>query len=163
MNFGILYGQTPGTFAYEQNIREDEAYKIYRDYELAHPKLMLYLKNTGLDAQKHYRAFTLPPYNRWRRLTAPQDWRRRNQGFNAPIQGASADMIKRAQVLCQRRIDSGFPARMLLSIHDQLLSETTKPKKWKKIKTRCLKQAAQEILKHDLMGVDIFITDRWIK
>ena len=43
---------------------------------------------------------------------------------NAPIQGPSADIIKKAMVDLQRRLDAEqLPAQLLLQVHDELVLE----------------------------------------
>ena len=43
---------------------------------------------------------------------------------NAPIQGSSADIIKRSMVNLHRSLqDQGLPARLLLQVHDELVLE----------------------------------------
>jgi DNA polymerase-1 len=68
-----------------------------------------------------------------RRLYLP-DIRSRNPGnsrqaaertaINAPMQGSAADIIKRAMIAIDAwLLDSGFPARMVLQVHDELVFE----------------------------------------
>jgi DNA polymerase-1 len=46
------------------------------------------------------------------------------QAINAPLQGAAADIIKRAMIRVPRALDrAGLGARMLLQVHDELLFE----------------------------------------
>ncbi len=46
----------------------------------------------------------------------------RRAAINAPIQGAAADVIRRAMIRMPRAV-SGLPAKMLLQVHDELLFE----------------------------------------
>jgi DNA polymerase-1 len=46
----------------------------------------------------------------------------RRAAINAPIQGAAADVIRRAMIRMPRAI-AHLPARMLLQVHDELLFE----------------------------------------
>jgi DNA polymerase-1 len=44
--------------------------------------------------------------------------------INTPIQGAASDMIKKAMIRIQDRLDAhGLSARMILQVHDELLFE----------------------------------------
>jgi DNA polymerase-1 len=46
----------------------------------------------------------------------------RRAAINAPIQGTAADVIRRAMIAMEAATE-GLPARMLLSVHDELLFE----------------------------------------
>jgi DNA polymerase I len=46
----------------------------------------------------------------------------RRAAINAPIQGAAADVIRRAMIRMPKAIN-GLPATMLLQVHDELLFE----------------------------------------
>jgi DNA polymerase-1 len=49
--------------------------------------------------------------------------------INTPIQGTAADLIKMAMVAIDHRLaQEGFPARMLLQVHDELLFEVQEKK-----------------------------------
>ena len=55
-------------------------------------------------------------------LSGPQQAGARRQAINAPIQGAAADIIRRAMIRMPAAI-AGLPARMLLQVHDELVFE----------------------------------------
>lgn len=58
--------------------------------------------------------------NRFRREVAER------AALNAPIQGSAADIIKLAMVqLNEKLIESGYEARLLLQVHDELVLETS--------------------------------------
>jgi len=49
------------------------------------------------------------------------------QAINAPIQGAAADIIRRAMIRMEDALDgAGLKARMLLQVHDELVFEAPK-------------------------------------
>jgi len=48
----------------------------------------------------------------------------RRKGMNAGIQGANADTIKKAMVLLVDRLeDSGYDAKLVLTVHDEVVVE----------------------------------------
>ena len=55
-------------------------------------------------------------------LSGPQQAGARRQAINAPIQGAAADIIRRAMIRMPSAI-AHLPARMLLQVHDELVFE----------------------------------------
>lgn len=114
----------------------------------------------------------------WRRkmIADNTDWRVKNQGVNSPIQGSGADMLKLAMVYLQKVIDEtsdldswGIPrklwARILLPIHDALLSECidTKAVLWENVIKREMEKAAAEITNGQyIIKVDIKKGKSWI-
>ena len=61
--------------------------------------------------------------------------RRPTRGFaeraaiNAPIQGAAADIIRRAMIRMPAALRDGLPAKMLLQVHDELVFEAPRPRR----------------------------------
>jgi DNA polymerase I len=81
-------------------------------------------------AEARINGYVATPYGRrcWVPGIADKNPARRayaeRQAINAPLQGGAADIIKRAMVrLPQALAEAGLRARLLLSVHDELLFE----------------------------------------
>ncbi len=86
--------------------------------------------------------------------------------INAPIQGTSADIIKRAMVRMRSALsDAGLShVRMLLQVHDELVFELPEDdvEAAKPIITRVMTEAAAPLVKLDVpLGVEIGTGNNW--
>ncbi|MGL4426181.1 MAG: DNA polymerase I [Alphaproteobacteria bacterium] len=128
INFGILYGLSPFGLAKQLGIPQRDAAAHIQAYFQHYPGIQHYLEETKDFARSQGYVTTLLG----RRCYVPeiQDRNpvRRNgaerQAINAPLQGSSADIIKRAMVaLFQYLHAEKSEARLLLQVHDELLLE----------------------------------------
>jgi DNA polymerase-1 len=88
------------------------------------------------------------------------------QSKNYPIQETNASMLKIALVIMRKKIVyEGFPAKLHLPVHDEVLSSCPKERieEWKKIQEEAMQRAADAFLENGLLGVDTEILDRWTK
>ena len=125
-NFGIMYGISSFGLAQRLQLSRNEARRIIDDYFAAFPSIRSYIDRTVAQAREKGYVETL--FGRRRYLP---DINARNQtvrslaernAVNAPIQGASADIIKLAMISVRRRMDAeGLRSRMVLQIHDELV------------------------------------------
>jgi DNA polymerase-1 len=142
-NFGVVYGMSARGFFryvranYQPDITEDEAYALYDAMHEAYPEL----------GEWHYRwarqcrqdGYVATPLGRrwyWKWHARDEDeidydagfiadqrtGFQRNYAFNAVIQGGCAEVIMLAMTRLDRALRP-YPARILLSIHDELLVE----------------------------------------
>lgn len=166
LTFGLPYGKQPPTIAEDLGISVYEAQVMLSKFKEAAPRLMKWLQMNADHAVKNYEIRTLAPFNRRRNLVLePESWRRRNKGYNTPIQGSGGDMLKLAMVNAQKYIDDHkYPARILLCIHDEILTEciSSKAKEWSKILKQCMEDAAMVITKQKLVKVEPTITMHWL-
>jgi len=127
-SFGIAYGMSAYGVSERLGIDTDEASAFIETYYAQFPRVREYL-----DAQvKRAKAdgFTTTMFGRRRYLPELQsdNYRVRAMGermaLNAPIQGSSADIIKKAMIDidAKLRADPGL-GRMLLTVHDELVFE----------------------------------------
>ena len=125
INFGVIYGISGFGLARNLRIPRDQAQKFIDTYFERFPGIREYMDATIAFAKEHRFVQTLFG----RRIHTPEiDAKGPQAGFarraaiNAPIQGAAADIIRRAMVRMPDAI-RGLPARMLLQVHDELLFE----------------------------------------
>ncbi len=129
VNFAILYGISAWGLAGRLGVERDEGKAIITRYFERFPGIQAYINDTLSFVREHGYTQTL-----FGRRTHFPNIRSSNQGFragaeraavNAPIQGTSADLIKRAM----NRMDAALAeaglaeVKMLLQVHDELLFE----------------------------------------
>ena len=125
INFGVIYGISGFGLARNLRIPRAEAQGFIDRYFERFPGIREYMDNTVDFAKKHNRVETLfgrvihtPEIN----AKGPTTGFAKRAAINAPIQGAAADIIRRAMVRMPDAI-AGLPAKMLLQVHDELLFE----------------------------------------
>jgi DNA polymerase I-like protein with 3'-5' exonuclease and polymerase domains len=85
-------------------------------------------------------------------------------GKNAPIQGSSADILKRALALLYDAL-KGLDARAVNCIHDEVVVEVAErdAEECAKILEREMVEAAREFISSVPVTVDAVISDAWLK
>jgi DNA polymerase-1 len=125
-SYGIAYGMSAYGVSQRLGIDTDEAQEFIDAYYAQFPKVRDFLDAQVNQARKE--GFTTTMFGRRRYLPELQssNFRVRAMGermaLNAPIQGSAADIIKKAMIDADRAIDPAL-ARMLLSVHDELVFE----------------------------------------
>jgi DNA polymerase-1 len=125
INFGIVYGISGFGLANQLGIAQGEASDYIKKYFTRFPGIRDYMEETKQFARTHGYVETL-----FGRRIHIREINSKVQGFrggaeraaiNAPIQGAAADIIRRAMV----RLPPQLPAsvKMLLQVHDELIFE----------------------------------------
>ncbi|MEM1007930.1 MAG: DNA polymerase I, partial [Myxococcota bacterium] len=128
INFGIIYGMGPPRLAKEIDVSVDEAGRFIKAYFRSYPKVREYLDRTIEEAKRQGYVETLLGRRRWIQDIHSSNAKLRaaayNIAVNTPIQGSAADLIKRAMLAIDRRLqEAQMQAKMLLQIHDELLFE----------------------------------------
>ncbi len=128
INFGIIYGISAFGLANNLGIERSEA-KAYIDaYFERYPGIRDYMDRMRKQARET--GFVTTLFGRKVHVPAIREKNPARRGFgeraaiNAPIQGAAADIIKRAMIRIPPALaEAGLAARMLLQVHDELLFE----------------------------------------
>lgn len=128
INFGLIYGMSAFGLAQQLGIERSAAKDYVDRYFARYPGVKAYMENTRRSAAE--RGYVETVFGRRLYLS---DIRARNPqlrqaaeraAINAPMQGTAADIIKRAMLAVDRWLrESGFPARMLMQVHDELVFE----------------------------------------
>ncbi len=125
INFGVIYGISGFGLARNLRIPRAEAQGFIDRYFERFPEIREYMHRTVEFAKKHNRVETLfgrvihtPEIN----AKGPTAGFAKRAAINAPIQGAAADIIRRAMVRMPEAI-AHLSAKMLLQVHDELLFE----------------------------------------
>lgn len=125
INFGVIYGISGFGLARNLRIPRAEAQGFIDRYFERFPGIRTYMDDTVAFARANGFVRTLfgrrihtPEIN----AKGPTAGFARRAAINAPIQGAAADIIRRAMIRMPAAI-AGLPAKMLLQVHDELLFE----------------------------------------
>ena len=128
INFGIIYGISPFGLARQIGVPQAEAKGYIEAYFARYPGIKDYMERTKKAA--HGEGFVTTLFGRKCRLPGINDRNPARRAFqeraaiNAPIQGAAADVVKRAMIPMQGALEAqGLRARMLLQVHDELVFE----------------------------------------
>ena len=131
VNFGIVYGISAFGLSEGLSISRQEAKEYIERYFATYPKVKEYLDGEVAFAKEHSYVKTL--FGRRRPLPEihASNFMRRSfserVAMNAPIQGTAADIIKKAMVLVDQRLqEKQCKSRIVLQIHDELLLEVEK-------------------------------------
>ena len=125
INFGVIYGISGFGLARNLRIPRAEAQGFIDRYFERFPGIRGYMNATVAFAKENGFVQTLfgrkihtPEIN----AKGPHAGFARRAAINAPIQGAAADVIRRAMIRMPGAI-ADLPATMLLQVHDELLFE----------------------------------------
>ncbi len=128
VNYGLSYGQSDFGLARTLEIGRPQAAEYARRYFQRFPTIRKFMEDIVTLARAQGGARTL--LGRWRPIPnlhskSPQARHAAERvAQNTPMQGAGADLIKLAMLATQRRIERDrLPARMLLTVHDELVFE----------------------------------------
>jgi len=128
INFGIVYGISGFGLANQLGIARSEADDYIKKYFQRFPGIRDYMESTKEFARAHGYVETL-----FGRRIHIREINSKVQGFrggaeraaiNAPIQGAAADVIRRAMIRMPGALEAAkLKAKMLLQVHDELVFE----------------------------------------
>jgi DNA polymerase-1 len=131
VNFGILYGQTAFGLARELGIPQAAAGEYIETYFQRFSGVKASIDGILEKAREEGRVRTL--LNRLRSIPEIKASNRNRRMYgertavNTVVQGSASDLIKLAMVEVDRRIrEEGWPAKLLIQIHDELLFEVAK-------------------------------------
>jgi DNA polymerase-1 len=128
INFGIVYGISAFGLAAQLNIDQGEAGAYIKTYFERFPGIRSYMDRTRAEVREHGMVHTV--FGRRIHIPAIHSKSGAERQFgeraaiNAPIQGAAADIIRRAMVRMPGALAAaGLSTRMLLQVHDELVFE----------------------------------------
>ena len=128
INFGLMYGMGPRKLGETLKVPMGEAKEMIDRYFTRYASVRAYFQDAVELARAHRAATTL--YGRRRPLPELESDKpaEREQGerlaVNTPIQGTAADILKVAMVRLDAALrEGGLRARMLLTVHDELVLE----------------------------------------
>lgn len=129
INYGVIYGLSAFGLAERTGSSRTEAQQYIDAYFTRHAKVRDYIEGSVAEARKTGRVRTL--FNRLRPIPdilsrdVPSRNRAEREAMNTPLQGTAADLLKLAMVKVHGRLGrEGLGARMILTVHDELVFET---------------------------------------
>src|SRR5437667_7039802 len=127
INYALLYGKSRFTLAKDIGVTPEEAQEFIDAYFAGFPRVRAFIERTLEEARSTGIVKTM--YGR-RRLVPElhsRDLQRRaaaeREAVNLPIQGTAADILKRAMIDTHAALAAEPGARMILTVHDELLFE----------------------------------------
>jgi len=128
VNFGVIYGMSEFGLEQATELSREEAAKFIHAYFEKYPGVRQYLDRTKEQARDQGYVQTLLGRKRIiPEIKSPNRILREaaeRMAINMPVQGTSADIIKKAMVDIYRvMVDRNLKSRMLLQVHDELVFE----------------------------------------
>jgi DNA polymerase-1 len=170
INFAILYGISRWGLAGRLEVEPDEAQAMIDTYFQRFPGIQRYIHETLETVRERGYSETLFGRKTWfPRINSKNVAERQGSeraAINAPIQGTSADIIKRAMVRMMPALDDAGlgHVRMLLQVHDELVFELPEGDvaAASRIIERVMAEAAGPAVKLDvLLGIEIGTGISW--
>ncbi|MFO0896383.1 MAG: DNA polymerase I [Pirellulales bacterium] len=168
VNFGVVYGQSAFGLAKQLGIEQAEAGAFIDAYFSRYPGVEAFMDQTLAAARRNGYVTTI--LGRRRAIAGVRDGRssagrQRNlaerTAINTVIQGSAADLIKKAMLAVHAHLQAtGFPARMLLQIHDELVFEVERARAEEM--GRWLAPLMESVLPLSVpLGVDVKVGSTW--
>lgn len=167
LNFGIVYGVGASRFASMTGLSQSDAENTMRKYFGTFSGLDEYLRASAKKVVEERAARTAT--GRMMRLRFDESDRRQvsgaqRNGKNMPIQGTSADILKRALRLLhdELRTTSG---KLVNIVHDEIIIEcdAAESDQAAAILERSMKAAGEEYITKVPVKIDVNISDEWCK
>ena len=169
INFGIIYGISAFGLARQLGIGNGEAKQFIDTYFERFPGIRHYMEETKNFCRRHGYVETI--FGRRCHIANINDKNGMQRSFgeraaiNAPIQGAAADIIRRAMSQMPSALqEAGLDAKMLLQVHDELVFEVPEDQIEATIPVvkRTMEQAALPALEISVpLTVDCGTGDNW--
>jgi DNA polymerase-1 len=129
VNYAVLYGKTPFTLAKDINVTQEAAQEFIDAYFAGFPRVRAFIDQTLEEARTTGIVRTLFGRRRLVPNLTSRNYQMRGQAereaVNMPIQGTAADILKKAMIDLHAELPKrGSKARMILTVHDELLFES---------------------------------------
>jgi DNA polymerase-1 len=167
LNFGVVYGIGASRFGLMTGLSQSEAENTLRRYFATYRGLDAYLRESGNRAISDRLVRTAS--GRMMRLRfdgndKQQVGAARRNGINMPIQGTSADILKRALTILHNSL-RGTSGKLVNIVHDEIVVEcdSSEAEQTAELLENAMRDAGQVYLKKTPVKVDIHIADEWSK
>jgi len=165
VNFGLAYGMSDFGLSSRAGISREEAQAFITNYFATYSGISYYM--IGIKEQAREQGFVSTLLGRRRAIPELQARNAALRGagermaINMPIQGTAADIVKLAMIHVDDRVRrAGLRARLLLSVHDELLFEV--PRDEVERLAPIVRETMEGALPLDVpLTVDIKVGDNW--
>ena len=128
LNFGVLYGMGPVSFAATANCTVEEGKQYIKQYFERMPGIFDYIQRTTAFAKQNGYTETIWGRRRYLPMIRSHDFKEfsvaKRMAINHPVQGTAADILKKAMIYVDNKILLKYKdVRLLIQIHDELLFE----------------------------------------
>ncbi len=167
LNFGIVYGIGASRFASMTGLKQNDAENLMRRYFATYRKLDAWLRGASQKVLKERISRTASGRmvrHRFDENNREEIGNAQRYAKNIPIQGTSADILKRALRILHDEI-SQTSTKLVNIVHDEIIvetDETSAPEVAKILESSMLK-AAEKYVKNVPVKVDVKISDEWTK
>jgi DNA polymerase I-like protein with 3'-5' exonuclease and polymerase domains len=167
LNFGVVYGIGAQRFSIMTGLSVPEAENVLRKYFATYRQLDTYLHEAANRAVSERQARTgsgrLVRF-RYDEQDRQQISMTKRNGKNTPIQGTSADILKRALRLLKDEL-RGTNAQIVNIIHDEIVVEAdaNEAEEIARRVERAMRAAGEEYVKTVPVKVETEIADEWVK
>jgi len=166
VNFGIVYGIGEFSLSEDLHISIREAKEYIDGYFENYSSVKAYLNATVENAIRDGYVETLFRRRRYIPELSASNKNMQNFGkrvaMNTPIQGTAADIIKKAMIAVDRRLEGeGLETRLILQVHDELILEA--PENEKERAAKILKEEMENAAKLSVtLQTDVGIGKNWL-
>jgi DNA polymerase-1 len=164
INFGLMYGMGPFNLAKQIGVSNSVAKEYIADYFESYSGVKNYMDSVEVVAKEQGfvetimgRRLYVPGINSKSKMSVAHALR---TAINAPMQGSSADIIKKSMLEIDKKIKGDKDIKMIMQVHDELVFEvrTELAEKWAKD----LQEIMQNIVELKVpLIVDYGIADNW--
>ncbi len=164
VNYALLYGKTAFTLSKDIGVTPQAAQEFIDAYFAGFPRVRAFIDGTLEEARTTGVVKTMFGRRRLVPELNSRDFQRRSaserEAVNMPIQGTAADILKRAMIDVHAALLPHPDARMILTVHDELLFEVPKARaeEFSAIVRDCMQGATT--LKVPLT-VDVGVGENW--
>ncbi|MBU8905148.1 DNA polymerase I [Desertibacillus haloalkaliphilus] len=128
VNFGIVYGISDYGLSQNLQITRKEAAEFIERYFESYPRVKQYMDTIVEEAREKGYVTTMLERRRYLPEITSRNFNQRSfaerTAMNTPIQGTAADIIKKAMVDINERLEEEqLKTKMLLQVHDELIFE----------------------------------------
>lgn len=167
LNFGVVYGIGASRFGLMTGLSQMDAENTMRKYFGTYRGLDAYLRDSGRRVVEERNVRTAS--GRMMRLRFDDQDRQqiasaKRNGINMPIQGTSADILKRALRLLHESI-SGTSAKLVNIVHDEVIVEcdALDAEATADLLDKAMCKSGEEYVRNVPVKVDVHIADEWSK